>query len=123
MIKVVDFREENIYLKEKVWGYFLRAESFYNVATKESLSGTLLIVLLFLLKPLFRDRISKRCQYYMWMIVIMRLLVPFTLPVSPVNTLFQEVDRSMVEMAIISEEEKTYPLHEGEDPHSLHYAV
>lgn len=80
-----------------------------------SLSGTLLIVLLFLLKPLFRDRISKRCQYYMWMIVIVRLLVPFTLPASPVNTLFQEVDRSMVKMEIISEEEKTYPLHEGED--------
>ena len=45
----------------------------------------------------------------------MRLLVPFTLPVSPVNTLFQEVDRSMDQVTIMSEEEKSYPLHEGED--------
>lgn len=80
-----------------------------------SLSGTLLIILLFLLKPLFRDRNSKRCQYYMWMLVIVRLLVPFTLPASPVNTLFQEVDRSLVQIAIISEEEKMYPLYDGED--------
>lgn len=80
-----------------------------------SFSGTLLIILLFLLKPLFRDRISKRWQYYMWMIVIVRLLVPFTLPASPVNTLFQEVDRTMVQITTVSEEDISHVLQGGKD--------
>ena len=80
-----------------------------------SLSGSLLIVLLFLLKPLFRDRIGKRWQYYMWMIVIVRLLVPFTLPASPVNTLFQELDRTMVQITTVPEEATMHVLYGGED--------
>ena len=75
-----------------------------------SLSGTLLICLLLLCKPLFRDRISKRWQYYMWLIVIARLLVPFSLSVSPVNALFQEVDRAMVQITAISGENDTHTL-------------
>ena len=80
-----------------------------------SLSGTLLIVLLFLLKPLFRDRIGKRWQYYIWMIVIVRLLVPFTLPASPVNTLFRELDRTMVQITTVSEEDAVHVLYGGRD--------
>ena len=73
---------------------------FFKSILSLSLSGTLLIILMFLCKPLLRDRISKRWQYYMWVVVIIRLLVPFTLPASPVNTLFQEVDRAMVQMTV-----------------------
>ena len=75
-----------------------------------SLSGTLLICLLLLCNPLFRDRISKRWQYYMWLIVIVRLLVPFSLSVSPVNALFQKVDRAMVQITAISEGNDTHTL-------------
>lgn len=57
-----------------------------------SLSGALLILVLLLCKPLFRDRISKRWQYYIWLVVIARLLLPFTPETSPVGTLFQQVD-------------------------------
>lgn len=42
-----------------------------------SLSGTALILLLFLCKPLLRNMPNKRWQYYLWLIVIARLLVPF----------------------------------------------
>lgn len=75
-----------------------------------SFSGALLICLLFLCKPLFRDRISKRWQYYMWLVVIARLLVPFSLSVSPVNILFQEVDRATVQITAISGENDTHTL-------------
>lgn len=57
-----------------------------------SLSGALLVLVLLLCKPLFRDRISKRWQYYIWLVVIARLLLPFTPETSPVGTLFQQVD-------------------------------
>lgn len=43
-----------------------------------SLSGTLLILALFLAKPLYRERTSRQWQYYVWLIVIARLLLPFS---------------------------------------------
>lgn len=41
-----------------------------------SLSGSVLILLLMLLRPLVRERISRRWQYYIWLLVIARLLLP-----------------------------------------------
>ena len=87
---------------------------FFKSILSLSLSGTLLVILMFLCKPLLRDRISKRWQYYMWVVVIIRLLVPFTLPASPVNTLFQEVDRAMVQMTVNLTENGSHVLPEGE---------
>ena len=43
-----------------------------------SLSGTALIILLLLFRPLYRSRLSKKWQYYIWLIVIWRLLLPIT---------------------------------------------
>ena len=62
-----------------------------------SLSGSLLILVLLLCKPLIRNRISKCWQYYIWLMIIARLLLPFTPETSPVGTLFQQVDRVIVQ--------------------------
>lgn len=43
-----------------------------------SLSGSILIIALFLGRPLYQNRTSKRWQYYAWLIVIARLLLPFS---------------------------------------------
>lgn len=53
-----------------------------------SLSGSLLILLLMLCRPLLRDRLSRRCQYYLWLVVVARLLLPFALEINLVGTLF-----------------------------------
>jgi len=55
-----------------------------------SLSGSLIALLLFLLKPLFKDRLSKTWQYYILLIVILRLLVPFGPEVSLVGIIFNQ---------------------------------
>lgn len=47
-----------------------------------SFSGTLLIIVLMLFQPLYKDRISKSWQYYIWLVVIARLLCPWTLDIS-----------------------------------------
>lgn len=52
-----------------------------------SFSGSLLIIILFLCKPFIRDRFSKRWQYYVWLIVIARLL----LPIAPANSLMENL--------------------------------
>ncbi|MEG1850011.1 MAG: M56 family metallopeptidase, partial [Oscillospiraceae bacterium] len=60
-----------------------------------SFSGTLLILLFFLCKPLWRERTSKRWQYYIWLIVILRLLLPFTPETSPVGSMFASLGQTM----------------------------
>lgn len=53
-----------------------------------SLSGSLLILLLLLFRPLYRNRLSKSWQYYIWIVVILRLLLPVTPETSLAGSLF-----------------------------------
>lgn len=63
-----------------------------------SVTGTGIALLLLLLKPVFKDRFSKRWQYYIFLVVLLRLLIPF----SPEINL---MDR------ILSQGEGLFPLH------------
>ena len=56
-----------------------------------SLSGATLILLLFLLKPVLKERFSKAWQYYIWIIVLIRLLLPFSPEYGIVDNLFQKI--------------------------------
>lgn len=59
-----------------------------------SLSGSLLILILFSCKQIFKDKISRQWQYYIWLIVIMRLLLPFTPETNLMGTIFQTFDNT-----------------------------
>lgn len=67
-----------------------------------SLSGALLTLLLLLLRPLFKERLSKRWQYYIWLVVVARLLFPFALETNLMAMLFQGIDRTAEQMEIDS---------------------
>jgi len=43
-----------------------------------SISGGLFALALFVLKPFVRNRLSKSFQYYIWLVVLLRFIVPFT---------------------------------------------
>lgn len=43
-----------------------------------SVSGSVLACILFLLKPIIKDRMSKTWQYYIWLVVLARLILPFS---------------------------------------------
>lgn len=57
-----------------------------------SLSGALLILLLFVFRFLFKERLSKRWQYYIWLVVVARLLLPFAPETNLMAALFQGLD-------------------------------
>ncbi|MDF2650517.1 MAG: peptidase BlaR1, partial [Paenibacillus sp.] len=59
-----------------------------------SLSGSLLAVLIFTIKPFIRPRLSKSIQYYIWVIVLLRLLLPFSFEESIMNHLFYSNETS-----------------------------
>lgn len=67
-----------------------------------SLSGSLLILVLFLCKPILKDKLSKRWQYYIWLVVIARLLVPFAPETNLVGSVFQSIEDAVVQTSIAS---------------------
>ncbi len=54
-----------------------------------SLSGSVLILLLLALGPLIQNRLGKGWRYYLWLVVVARLLLPFGPAESPVGNLFR----------------------------------
>uniref|UniRef100_N2A1J9 Peptidase M56 domain-containing protein n=1 Tax=Eubacterium plexicaudatum ASF492 TaxID=1235802 RepID=N2A1J9_9FIRM len=60
-----------------------------------SLSGTLLTLLLLLLKQLYKNRFGKCWQYYIWLAVALRFLLPFAPVHTPVNTLFRAAETTV----------------------------
>ena len=65
----------------------------FRVFLSLSFSGSLLILLLLLARPLVQKRFSRRWQYYIWLVVIARLLLPLSPEVSLTGTLFQLLRR------------------------------
>ncbi|MGL6198445.1 MAG: M56 family metallopeptidase [Lachnospiraceae bacterium] len=57
-----------------------------------SIAGTIIALILFLLKPIIQDRFSKTWQYYIWLIVIIRLLLPYSPGDGIVGGLFSQAD-------------------------------
>ena len=65
----------------------------FKIILSLSLSGTILIFLLLLLRPLYKERLSKRWQYYIWLLVIVRFLLPLTPETSVVGNLFRQTEQ------------------------------
>lgn len=62
--------------------------AFLSVLLSLSVSGAVLALFLFALRPLLRGRVSRAWQYYAWLLVAVRLLLPVALPVNAVGTAF-----------------------------------
>ncbi|RJW37656.1 hypothetical protein DXC92_21530 [Clostridiales bacterium TF09-2AC] len=78
----------------------------WKVILSMSLSGTLLITALLLFKPMFRNRFGRRWQYYIWLVVISRLLLPFTPQESLMNTLFLKAGQAGIQTGTALVEEQ-----------------
>ena len=77
---------------------------FVKIVLSLSVSGTLLLLLILGLKPLYKNRFSKRWQYYIWIVVALRFLLPFTPDTTIVGNLFEKFD-----IAAITNEIPTSP--------------
>lgn len=69
---------------------------FVKILLSLSVSGALLLLLILGLKPLYKDRFSKRWQYYIWIVVALRFLLPFTPDTTIVGSLFEKFDTAAV---------------------------
>ncbi len=64
-----------------------------------SFSGGLLILALLLGKHFLKDKISRQWQYYIWLVVVLRLLLPFGTEVSLMGKAYQAVDQAISQTA------------------------
>ena len=62
-----------------------------------SLSGGLLILVLFGGKRIWRDKISRQWQYYIWLIAVLRLLLPFAPEPNLLGTAYRAVQQAAVQ--------------------------
>ena len=53
-----------------------------------SVSGSILALLIFAIKPFIRHKLSKSIQYYIWIVVVLRLILPFSFEESIMNNVF-----------------------------------
>ncbi len=69
---------------------------FMKLLLSLSVSGTLLLLLTLGLKPLYKNKFSKRWQYYIWLIVVLRFLLPLAPDTTIVGSLFQKFDTTAI---------------------------
>ncbi len=71
----------------------------FKIFLSMSVSGGLLILALLLGKQFWKDKISRQWQYYIWMVVVLRLLLPFGPEVSLMGKAYQTVDQAITQAA------------------------
>ena len=78
-----------------------------------SFSGTLLILMLFLEKRFLKDKISRQWQYYIWLIIIMRLLLPFGAEVNLMGKIYQTMDQVIIQDISFVKQKKSDKISDG----------
>lgn len=69
---------------------------FIKILLSLSVSGTLLLLIILGLKQLYKNKFSRRWQYYIWIIVALRFLLPFTPNTTIVGSLFESFDTTVI---------------------------
>lgn len=88
-----------------------------------SLSGSLMILLLFLGRCFWKNKVSKQWQYYIWLIVIARLLFPFAPENNLIDAMFQTAEHTFFQMDTVPKPNEQTPLQniENESPFHMEY--
>ncbi len=70
------------------------------VVLSMSLSGSIVAVALLLLQKLFGKKLGRQWQYYLWLIAVLRFLIPFAPPHNLAGALFQKAEAAAASAAV-----------------------
>ena len=70
-----------------------------------SVSGSVIAGMLFLLKPILKNKVSNAFFYYAWLIVLLRMVLPISAPVNMIDALMQKAP--VIEESVIQERAET----------------
>ena len=82
----------------------------FKVFLSLSVSGSLIILILFLGRRFWRDKVSRQWQYYLWLIAIARLLIPYAPETNLIGNMFQTVGRTAFHAETVLQEQEQQPL-------------
>jgi len=75
-----------------------------------SVSGSILIAILLLLKPVIKTKLSHRWQYYIWLVVVARLLIPLSFDINLMESLTSRMfTNTRTNEAIMNQNEINFP--------------
>lgn len=80
-----------------------------------SLSGTLLLLFILSLKLLYKNKFSRRWQYYIWIIVAFRFLIPFSFGTTIVGSMFERFGTAKITDETTVSQKKPVLLKEGNE--------
>lgn len=63
---------------------------FFNTLLSLSFSGSIVAITLLIIRIFGKDRLSKSWQYYIWLVVLLRITLPVTFNLNIVDSLFQK---------------------------------
>lgn len=78
----------------------------FKVFLSLSVSGSLIILILFLGRRFWRDKVSRQWQYYIWLIAIARLLIPYAPESNLIGNMFQTVGRTAFHAETVLQEQQ-----------------
>lgn len=84
-----------------------------------SCSGALLIAIFHLFRPLIQARLSKQWQYYIWLVVVARLLLPFAPEANLMGMLFEQIDHGVSQVELAAPTGQTESPSQGGAPSNL----
>lgn len=88
-------------------------DAVFKTVLSMSASGTLLILLLLAARPLIKNRFSRQWQYYVWLVVVLRLLLPVGPPTSLMGRTYQALDRLPGQPAAVQQQPADPPATAG----------
>lgn len=73
-----------------------------------SFSGTIIIFFIYLIRFLLKDKLSKHWNYYIWFIVILRLVIPFSIEKNIINYIVNQIKTKQTAASNIQLEESNW---------------
>lgn len=72
-----------------------------------SASGSVLALIILAMRPLLKNKVSKTFQYYIWLLVLLRMIIPLSFDGSIMSRIISETDMTQVQLVSTS--------HDGDD--------
>ncbi len=73
-----------------------------------SFSGGVLILAMLLGKHFWKDKISRQWQYYIWLVAVLRLLIPFGPETNLMGRIYQAVDQAVTRTASLPQPQNAF---------------
>lgn len=89
--------------------------NIFDTIISMSICASILAVFVFILKPFLQNRISKNCQYYIWIIFVIKLIIPISIGIDITGYIFERLEYKDKINSVSSDYSTEYNLSQKDD--------